>query len=564
MYQNQSMNNTAETQPSRKRKSGCCNGFKMFLVSLSFCFIAKALGFAVMKSSITQIERRFEIPSSIAGLIDGSFEMGNLLVIVFVSYFGSKLHRPKLIGTGCFLMGTGTILTALPHFFMGYYRYSKETYINSSENSTSSFLTCSLNQNSLLNRTLPEIVAKGNEKEPGSKMWLFVLLGNMLRGIGETPIVPLGISYIDDFSEEGQSSLYLGILNAVGMIGPIVGFIMGSQFSKMYVDIGYVDLSTIKITPKDSRWVGAWWLSFLVSGLVSIFSSIPFFFLPKSLDKPKRKKERESSISLHALKTNEETSQVAKLDNHGENITGLFQSLKSIISNPLYVFILCATLLHFNSFIGALTYNFKYLEQQYDHSPSDANILLGVIFLPTFAAGLLAGGYIIKRFKFTLIQVAKFSFSVYVISFLLASVNLMLICESKSVAGLTLTYDGNSPVATHKNIPLSHCNSDCNCDESQWEPVCGNNGITYLSPCLAGCKSSSGNKKPIVFYNCSCIEETDFQNRSNLAHLGTCPRDGRCMKKFYIYVGVQMLSNFFTSLGSTPTIMLVFKVRMKM
>lgn len=29
-----------------------------------------------MKSSITQIERRFDIPSSLIGVIDGSFEMG--------------------------------------------------------------------------------------------------------------------------------------------------------------------------------------------------------------------------------------------------------------------------------------------------------------------------------------------------------------------------------------------------------------------------------------------------------------------------------------------------------
>lgn len=45
--------------------------------------------------------------------------LGNLFVIVFVSYFGSKLHRPKIIGIGCLIMGTGSILTALPHFFMG-------------------------------------------------------------------------------------------------------------------------------------------------------------------------------------------------------------------------------------------------------------------------------------------------------------------------------------------------------------------------------------------------------------------------------------------------------------
>jgi solute carrier organic anion transporter family protein 1B len=35
-------------------------------------------------------------------------------------------------------------------------------------------------------------------------------MGNMLRGIGETPIVPLGMSYIDDFAKEGNSSVYIG------------------------------------------------------------------------------------------------------------------------------------------------------------------------------------------------------------------------------------------------------------------------------------------------------------------------------------------------------------------
>lgn len=44
---------------------------------------------------------------------------GNLLVIAFVSYFGAKLHRPRLIGIGCLIMSTGSFLIAMPHFFQG-------------------------------------------------------------------------------------------------------------------------------------------------------------------------------------------------------------------------------------------------------------------------------------------------------------------------------------------------------------------------------------------------------------------------------------------------------------
>ncbi|XP_045637413.1 solute carrier organic anion transporter family member 1B3 isoform X2 [Ursus americanus] len=557
MDSKQHLKKTAETTPPKERETRCCNGFKMFLVALSFSFMCKGLGGIVMKSSITQIERRFDISSSVSGLIDGSFEIGNLLVIVFVSYFGSKLHRPKIIGIGCFIMGAGSILTALPHFFMGYYRYSKETFIDPSENLTSSLSTCSLDQNLLLNRTSPEVVEEGCERESRSYEWIYVLLGNMLRGIGETPIVPLGISYIDDFAEEGHSSFYLGTLHALSMIGPIIGFIQGSLSAKMYVDIGYVDLSNIRITPKDSRWVGAWWLGFLLAGMLSIMSSIPFFFLPKSLDKSRKE------TSLDLLKTNEERTQMANVTNHRqnvtENITGFFQSLKSILTNPLYVILQFLSLLLASSHIGAITYVFKYIEQQYGQSASEANILLGTITLPTLATGIFIGGYIIKKFKLTLLGIAKLSFCTSVLGFTFQLLNFALICENRSVAGLTLTYDGNNPVASHINVPLSYCNSDCNCDQSHWEPVCGDNGITYISPCLAGCKFSNGSKNSMVFHNCSCVEVTSIQNKNNSVTLGECPRDSQCTKKFYIYTLVQVLNYFFSSLGSTPTIMLIFK-----
>lgn len=46
------------------------------------------------------------------------FFLGNLFLIIFVSYFGSKLHRPIMIGVGCVVMGLGCFLQSLPHFLM--------------------------------------------------------------------------------------------------------------------------------------------------------------------------------------------------------------------------------------------------------------------------------------------------------------------------------------------------------------------------------------------------------------------------------------------------------------
>lgn len=45
---------------------------------------------------------------------------------------------------------------------------------------------------------------------------------------------------------------------------------------------------------------------------------------------------------------------------------------------------------------------------------------------------------------------------------------------------------------------FSDCNSGCLCSRREWDPVCGENGITYVSPCLAGCVSSTGSGRHTV------------------------------------------------------------------
>lgn len=57
----------------------------------------------------------------------------------------------------------------------------------------------------------------------------------------------------------------------------------------------------------------------------------------------------------------------------------------------------------------------------------------------------------------------------------------------------TISYD--------KRSVFTDCNSDCFCSASDWDPICGENNITYVSPCLAGCTSSSGSGKNTVSYH---------------------------------------------------------------
>uniref|UniRef100_A0A3B5BAA0 Solute carrier organic anion transporter family member n=1 Tax=Stegastes partitus TaxID=144197 RepID=A0A3B5BAA0_9TELE len=483
----------------------------LFIVALSFAYFSKALTGTYMKSSITQIERRFDLSSTHIGLIDGSFEMGNLLFLAMVSHFGAKLHRPRLIAVGCFLMAVGF--------------------------------------NILLSQ------------ESGSNMWIYVFLGNALRGIGETPVTPLGISYIDDFAKAENSPFYIACLQTITLLGPMFGFLLGSYCAKLYVDIGYVDLESVTITPKDARWVGAWWMGFLVSSGLLLISSIPFWFLPRSLPK----QEGEEVKPTPARETVDGTEDALN-SNHNLKLTEIAKGTTDtvfffffrLLGTPAYFLLLCGSILKFNSFIGLLTFKAKYMEQQFGQSASRANFLIGVLNLPAVAVGIFLGGLLMKRYKLSVVSGAQLSFATSFMAYLLLLLQFGTKCDNIPVAGLTISYNGS--VNRHRNKTLfAECNSDCSCSAEEWDPVCADSGITYISPCMAGCLGSSGYGKNTVFHNCSCVSASYPAGSTTSVKLGQCPHAKDCSRSFTSYMAISVLSSFINSLGATPGYMVIIR-----
>ncbi|XP_041636843.1 solute carrier organic anion transporter family member 1C1-like [Cheilinus undulatus] len=547
---------------SKKPREGCCSKLKLFLASMSFVYFSKALCGAYMKSSITQIERRFDIPSSLIGVIDGSFEMGNLLVIAFVSYFGAKLHRPRLIGIGCLIMAVGSYLIALPHFFQGQYKYETSmSHSSNSANSSVSILPCLSNHTVNEADETPDLKAQtACEKAAGSSMWIYVFLGNMLRGIGETPIMPLGVSYLDDFSREENTPFYLACIHTVGILGPMFGFMLGSFLAKIYVDIGSVDLDTITINYKDSRWVGAWWLGFIVTGTVVLLSSIPFWFLPKSLPKQGQEQRQSKSTEITTVPEQENFLPEESLDHGEKERTPTFlelakdfvPSLRRLFKNSIYSMMILTHLVAVNGFIGMITFKPKFLEQTFGQSASKAIFLIGILNLPAVALGIITGGFILKRFKLGVIGAARVSITASLGSFCLLAVQVFLHCGNSEVAGLTVTYQGAPHVSYNQQTLLSQCNMGCSCSMKHWDPVCTYNGMTYASPCLAGCKTSSGNGKEMVFHNCTCVGEMMTPSMNMSAVLGQCPRKSDCDRIFKIYMALSVVGSFISACGGTP------------
>ncbi|XP_056351216.1 solute carrier organic anion transporter family member 1C1-like isoform X2 [Oenanthe melanoleuca] len=504
-----------------------CSKLKIFLGALAFSFFAKGFSGSYMKSMSSQIERRFEISSSIVGIIDGSFEIGNLMVMVLVSYLGPRVHRPKIIAAGCLIMSVGAFLSVMPQFLMGRYNYERITVGVDNSTSVSACSPAWAEGPAATDATgTPSTgINAGCEKTTNSYLWLFVLLGNLLRGIGEAPIMPLGVSYIDDFSKEENSAFYI---------------------------------DAISINPKDSRWVGAWWLGLLICGAVNFIASLPFWFLPYSLPKEGENENlKMSRLSVQGDHCKIDPPAQPELK-FSEAVKDFLPAVRKLFGNPIFVVFIFLTILQYNSLVGIITYEPKFMEQQFNISVAKAIFLIGVVLLPVTILGMFLGGFLIKKFKFHISEMAKFACITFLVAYLLNLLYFTCGCEVLQVAGLTAPYAGIKDVSSSKHVYVASCNAGCSCKVDQWDPVCGDNGITYMTACFAGCKSSSGTGRNMVFHNCSCVEGQGLGLGNSSAVLGQCQRES-CTKAFPYFLALQTACAFFLALGGTPTYMIMFR-----
>ncbi|XP_057283934.1 solute carrier organic anion transporter family member 1A2-like isoform X1 [Pezoporus wallicus] len=531
----------------------CISKLKVFLLALSLAFVGKTMSGAYMNSLFTQLEKQFNIPASLVGIINGSFEIGNLLLIAFVSYFGAKLHRPRIIALGCTVMSFGCLLISIPHFLFG--RYRIESSISQQEN-FSVMPLCLVNQSLF---SLPtEEPSRECEKEPGSLLWIFVMVGNIVRGMGETPIMPLGISYLEDFAKAENSPFYLGCLHTATVIGPFLGLLLASFCAELFVDLGSVDAENITIAATDARWVGAWWLGILICASLNLLAGIPFWFLPRSLLREGESNESVETSKKSVVPLQENNKNEAKQTMY-EIAKDFIPFLKALLHNPVYMLFICITVLQFNAFNGMLSFMPKYVEQQFGKSASDAIFLIGVYNLPVICVGYFFGGLFMKKFKINIYLAAKIAFWVSLLEYLLYFGAYWTICDTSPVAGLTISYEGIEQVSYTESTLLAGCNRDCDCPLKIWDPVCGNNGITYMSPCLAGCKSSRGTGKSMVFENCTCVAASGFSSQNISATLGQCDGEGNCEKMLHYFLILSLVCSFIFSLAAMPGYMVLIR-----
>ncbi|XP_035215738.1 solute carrier organic anion transporter family member 74D-like isoform X2 [Stegodyphus dumicola] len=441
---------------------------KIFLVNHSILGVLQGAFFTYLVGCLSTLEKRYAYETKVTGIIMISDEISPILFGLLLGYFGGKSHRPRIVALGMVVAVVSCFVMAVPYFIYGPVLYHNAEGLRHLTNRTK-YEVCDLNEKDYFCEKSPTLTAVS-----------LLFFGNFLKGFGSLAFYTIGTSYLDDSVKKKNSPVYFGTLFALRLLGPTSGFLLSSLCLNFYEDPFYDP----GFGTKDPRWIGAWWMGFIILGIAIFIFSLPMILFPRRF--PGKK------LPSNLQKKKEETpkSPIEQLKDMGK-------AMKRLGKNPILICHYLGGVFRLNGVVGYYVLLPKYMEMQFRESASKASLYSGPAGLVGMQLGILLGGIAIRKFKprprvMTGGIVIAESFSV------IALVACMFItCPLYQMTG-------TSSVATPQFNLQNECNADCLCTTKTYTPICGPDGkSTYFSPCYAGCSSynKTGKKKFLLTVN---------------------------------------------------------------
>ncbi|XP_074992699.1 solute carrier organic anion transporter family member 4C1 [Calonectris borealis] len=511
-----------------------CNNPEGYLAAYSLLAIFQGIVVnGLINISISTIERRYELNSSLTGLISASYDIAFCILSLFVSFVGERGHKPRWLAFSAFMLGLGSLIFSLPHFSSGKYHYGAKLEDTCQIPGTSSAnFTCSASTKSSLPKYL----------------YVFIL-GQLLLGVGGTPLYTLGTAFIDDSVPKHKSSLYIGIGYAMSLLGPAIGYVLGGQLLNIYIDIQIPE--STKMDQDDPRWLGAWWIAFLACFFAIWLLIIPFSCFPKHL--PGTAKIQAEKVSeTH----NDGSEALVETKNIGRSFKDFPMALLILLKNPVLMSLIIASSSEALVATGFATFLPKFIENQFGKTSSFSATLGGLVLIPAAALGQIISGILVSKCKMDCKSIIKFMIGTCSVALLLNTVFLFAKCGNEPFAGVSETYNGTGML----NNLTAPCNANCRCLRSMYYPVCGRDEVQYFSPCFAGCASHLFNNVKKMYHNCSCIGKPKRENGSEdflyEAVSGKCPTQCKFLPLFLIFFFFAVV---FTFMAVTPTTVAILR-----
>ncbi|CAG2168882.1 unnamed protein product, partial [Oppiella nova] len=448
---------------------------------------------------LSTIEKRFGFSSKLTGLILIADNFSPIICSSIIGYYASHVHRPRLIALGMFVVVIACYMNSVPYLIYG---PSYHMLYNTASNTTDKYEFCGKSSD------VDTTCAKGSMQSNTLPVVIIFFMANFLSGIGGNAFFTAGFTYLDDNVHKGQSAIFLGITYTVRLLGPQLGYFLAGFCLKYWEN----PLFNPEINQTDPRYVGAWWIGFLIIGTLLLIFTFPMALFPK----------RMRGMTVKG------TESVPKIKEFPKKALKLFK-------NPILVLFMIAAVFGVNAGLGYFIFRPKYLESQFRKTSSEASLITGTVGMITGAFGVIVGSVIISRYqpkpKYLIIYMVALNY-----------------ISSASMFGMWFMGCDNPLMAETQLIDnklnlVSECNTDCGCSTRTYQPVCGADGLSnYFSPCHAGCTHEIGlnaNNVP-QFGGCKCTGGAGGQ----IVTKGYCKSD---CSSFMPYISIsaaeQMLSS---------------------